>query len=207
MPRSGGDGSAHTETATESCGSATCRTNALNVGLPSSSRTPKIPVGCGSNFAGDAADAASRVPETVADRVHPDELDQTETEPDLCTEIYVLVEVVQDVFEFADPPEERSERRLLADYPEGEGACLTAPDQSYRCGRGFPTLVCASSPGVRTTCISNARSCSRTSCSTSSLRGERPRDHSISAVCGVLMAISTRSSNNPDRRVVLTILP
>ena len=87
------------------------------------------------------------MPETIADRVHPDELDVTETEPDLCTEIYVLVEVVQDVFEFGDPPEERSERRLLADYPEGEGACLTAPDQSYRLWEGIPDSRLCIVPG------------------------------------------------------------
>ena len=207
MPRSGGDGSAHTETATESCGSATCRTNPLNVGLPSSSRTPKIPVGCGSNFAGDAADAASRVPETVAYRVHPDELDQTETEPDLCTEIYVLVEVVQDVFEFADPSEERSELRLLADHPEGECACSTAPDQSYRVG-GDTLLSSLHRPRVR------AQRASRTPGAILGHRArlphrgaERPQDHSVFAMRGVPIGLSMGSSNNADRRVVLPILP
>ena len=102
---------------------------------------------CGSKFAGDAADAASRVPETVADRVHPDELDQTETEPDLCAEIFVLVEVVQDVFEFADPREERSELRRLADYPQGKGACSTAPEVCYRLWEGIPNSRLCIVPG------------------------------------------------------------
>ena len=64
------------------------------------------------------------VPESVADWVHPDELDQTETEPDLYAEIPVLVEAEQDPFESDDSPEERYELRRLADYPDVEDAWL-----------------------------------------------------------------------------------
>ena len=55
----------------------------------------------------------------------------------------------------------------------------TAPAQSYRVWRLFPTLACVSFPDARTTCIWSARSCSRASCSTFSPRGERSENHSI----------------------------
>ena len=64
------------------------------------------------------------VSETVADWVRPDDLDQTETEPDLHPEITVLVEVEQDLLELGNPPEMRPEMRRLADYPEVEDAWL-----------------------------------------------------------------------------------
>ena len=70
----------------------------------------------------------------------------------------------------------------------------TAPDQSYRLWEGIADSVSASSPGARTTCISNARSCSRTSCSTFSPGGEGPQDHSIFAMRGAPIGISMRSS-------------
>ena len=64
------------------------------------------------------------VPDIVADWVYPEELDQTEREPDLFAEITVLVEVEQDRLEFGNPPERRPELRRLDDHPEVEEAWL-----------------------------------------------------------------------------------
>ena len=64
------------------------------------------------------------VPEAVADWVYPEELDQTEREPDLFAEIFVLVEVEQDLLDFGNPPEMRSELRRLEDHPEVEEVWL-----------------------------------------------------------------------------------
>ena len=64
------------------------------------------------------------VPETVVDWVRADELDRTESDPDLHPEITVLVEVEQDRLEFGSPPEMRPELRRLDDYPEVEEAWL-----------------------------------------------------------------------------------
>ena len=64
------------------------------------------------------------VPEIVADWVYPEELDQTEREPDLLAEITVLVEIEQDLLDFGNPPDRRPELRRLDDYPEVEEAWL-----------------------------------------------------------------------------------
>ena len=64
------------------------------------------------------------VPETIADWVRADDLEQTETEPGLYPEITVLVEVEQDSFDFGDPPEMQPELRRLDDHPEVEEAWL-----------------------------------------------------------------------------------
>lgn len=64
------------------------------------------------------------VPETVADWVRADDVDCTEREPDLHSQITVLVEVEQDRIKFGDSPEMRPELRSLDDYPEVEVAWL-----------------------------------------------------------------------------------